>query len=318
MQSAIASAQPPLGDEFEINSYTTGNQQRTAIAAGPAGDFVVAWSSQGSTGSDTSNYSIQARRYDTAGTAQGTELQVNTYTTNGQRRPSVGLDADGDFVVVGERREQRQHRAALRQRGHADWRGIPGEYHRSRFRPTVSMNGDGSFVSAWVGSTFGAGSSSPASSVSALPQTALRRREFQVNTLTTSNQWFPAVASPGGGIIVAFGSFAIAGTDTDRQSVQARLYDANGTPLGAEFRSTRLHQRRPSPSRRRRLRRLIIACTAPSARRTSTAARWRAPLYRGRDTAGRRFSDQYLHDGPPAISRRRDGSDGGFVVAGRA
>ena len=30
----------------------------------------------------------------------GSEFQVNTFTTNYQLRPSVSVDADGDFVVV--------------------------------------------------------------------------------------------------------------------------------------------------------------------------------------------------------------------------
>src|SRR6185369_4186007 len=79
MRSTIASAQP-LGSEFQINTYTTGNQQRAAVAAAPAGDFVVAWSSDGSAGSDTSYYSIQARRYDSAGMPVGTQFQVNSNT----------------------------------------------------------------------------------------------------------------------------------------------------------------------------------------------------------------------------------------------
>lgn len=239
LQSAIASAQPPLGDEFEINSYTTGNQQRTAIAAGPTGDFVVAWSSQGSTGSDTSNYSIQARRFDASGAPLGSQFQVNSYTTQSQTYPSVARDAAGNFVVVWESDENSGSIKGQRY----DSAGTPlgGEFPVSTavaaFRPAVSMNGDGSFVAAWVGSTFGAGSEfarvlGQRFATDGAPVGA----EFQVNTLTTNNQWFPAVAVlPGGGFIVAFGSFASAGTDTDGQSVQARLYDANGTPLGAEF-----------------------------------------------------------------------------------
>jgi hypothetical protein len=239
LQSAMASAQPPLGDEFEINSYTTGNQQRTAIAAGPAGDFVVAWSSQGSTGSDTSNYSIQARRFDASGAPLGSQFQVNSYTTQSQTYPSVARDAVGNFVVVWESDENSG--SIKGQRYDSAGTPIGGEFPVSTteaaFRPTVSMNGDGSFVSAWVGSTFGAGSEfarvlGQRFATDGAPVGA----EFQVNTLTTNNQWFPAVAVlPGGGFIVAFGSFASAGTDTDGQSVQARLYDANGTPLGAEF-----------------------------------------------------------------------------------
>jgi RNA polymerase sigma factor (sigma-70 family) len=197
LQSAIASAQPPLGDEFEINSYTTGNQQRTAIAAGPAGDFVVAWSSQGSTGSDTSNYSIQARRFDAAGAPLGSQFQVNTYTTEKQTYPSVARDAVGNFVVVWESDENSGSIKGQRY----DSAGMPlgGEFPVSTavaaFRPAVSMNGDGSFVAAWVGSTFGAGSEfarvlGQRFGTDGAPVGA----EFQVNTLTTNNQWFPAVA----------------------------------------------------------------------------------------------------------------------------
>ena len=53
----------PLGEEFQVNSYTTGDQGLASLRAGGAGDFVVAWTSLGSGGDDTSGYSIQARRF---------------------------------------------------------------------------------------------------------------------------------------------------------------------------------------------------------------------------------------------------------------
>jgi hypothetical protein len=239
MQCGIAAAQPPLGDDFQINTYTTGNQERAAVVAGPAGDFVVAWSSNGSTGSDTSSYSIQARRFDASGAPLGSQFQVNTYTTQTQTYPAVARDAAGDFVVVWESDENSGSIKGQRY----DSAGIPlgGEFPVSTtdvaFRPAVSMDVDGSFVAVWVGSTFGAGSEGArvlgqrfAASGAAVGG------EFQVNTLTTNNQWFPAVGIlPGGGFVVVFGSFVSAGSDTDGQSVQARVYDANGVPLGAEF-----------------------------------------------------------------------------------
>ena len=64
----------------------------------------MVWQSYGSSGSDPSGYSVQGQRYTSDGSIAGSEFQVNTYTTGGQRFPSVGLDADGDFVVcVGKR-----------------------------------------------------------------------------------------------------------------------------------------------------------------------------------------------------------------------
>jgi hypothetical protein len=49
--------------EFQLNAYTTGSQVFPAIALRPDGDFVVAWQSYGSFGSDTGYTSIQARRF---------------------------------------------------------------------------------------------------------------------------------------------------------------------------------------------------------------------------------------------------------------
>ena len=68
----------------------------------PDGDFVVVWQSQGSFGTDASNFSIQGQRYASNGSPQGGEFQVNTYTTGYQRLPSVATAAGGDLLVVWE------------------------------------------------------------------------------------------------------------------------------------------------------------------------------------------------------------------------
>ena len=56
--------------------------------------------SLGSSGGDTSSYSVQGQRYAAGGAALGGQFQVNTYTTAGQYFPAVASDAEGDFVVV--------------------------------------------------------------------------------------------------------------------------------------------------------------------------------------------------------------------------
>ena len=53
----------PVGDEFQVNTYTTNAQQVPSIAADADGAFVVAWQSLGSAGSDSSGFSIQGQRY---------------------------------------------------------------------------------------------------------------------------------------------------------------------------------------------------------------------------------------------------------------
>src|SRR6185503_19016279 len=91
---ALAQQPAPVGPQFQVNTYTTLEQDVVAVAADGAGNFVAVW------GSDTSDQNVQAQRYDGAGTPQGGEFQVNTYTTGGQRRPVVASDAAGNFVVV--------------------------------------------------------------------------------------------------------------------------------------------------------------------------------------------------------------------------
>jgi hypothetical protein len=46
-----ASTGAALGPEFRVNTYTTASQNGPIVAADPAGDFVVVWSSVGQDGS---------------------------------------------------------------------------------------------------------------------------------------------------------------------------------------------------------------------------------------------------------------------------
>jgi hypothetical protein len=94
-----ASSGTALGGEFQVNTYTTNDQFRPAVAIDSDGGFVVVWDSIGSSVSDTSSYSVQGQRYASNGTALGGEFQVNTYTTFRQAESSVAT-ADGNFVVV--------------------------------------------------------------------------------------------------------------------------------------------------------------------------------------------------------------------------
>ena len=59
-------------------------------------DFVVVWQSADEDGDDDG---VFAREIDLSGPV-GAEFQVNSYTTLGQRSPSVAMDENGDFVVA--------------------------------------------------------------------------------------------------------------------------------------------------------------------------------------------------------------------------
>lgn len=90
----------PVGDQFQVNSYTTDYQLNPAVAAGDDGDFVVVWDSVGSNGTDRSATSIQARWFPADGAAPGGQLQVNSYTTGAQEQGSAGVAGDGTFFIA--------------------------------------------------------------------------------------------------------------------------------------------------------------------------------------------------------------------------
>jgi len=68
----IAKTQIPLGNEFQVNTYTTDIQERPRIAfvntSAPGAQevssgFVVVWHSIGSSGTDDSLHSVQGQRF---------------------------------------------------------------------------------------------------------------------------------------------------------------------------------------------------------------------------------------------------------------
>jgi hypothetical protein len=85
-----------LGPEFQINTYTTYSQSTPAVAADPAGNFVVVWSGQG----QDEPSGIFGQRFAGSGAPLGPEFRVNTYTTDVQFGPSVATDSAGNFVVA--------------------------------------------------------------------------------------------------------------------------------------------------------------------------------------------------------------------------
>ncbi len=93
-----ACAQPAtaLGDVFDVNSATAGQQQRPKVAGDDDGNFVIAWA--GDEEGDVNG--ILARRYDSAGNPLGADFVVNTYTTGRQQRVALDMHPDGTTFVV--------------------------------------------------------------------------------------------------------------------------------------------------------------------------------------------------------------------------
>jgi hypothetical protein len=86
-----------LGEEFQVNTYTTSRQAYPQVAVDAVGNFVVVWQSAEQDGYE---WGIFGQRYDAAGDPTDGEFRINTHTTYSQLHPAVAADAQGNFVVV--------------------------------------------------------------------------------------------------------------------------------------------------------------------------------------------------------------------------
>jgi hypothetical protein len=89
----------PLSAEFQVNTYTDGDQGEPAVASSAAGNAVVVWTSFGQDGDQGGIY---GQLYDQSGFTDGFEFRVNTTTAGHQGSPLVGMSDDGGFVVAWE------------------------------------------------------------------------------------------------------------------------------------------------------------------------------------------------------------------------
>lgn len=80
----------PIGGDFEISQATTRCATRADVALAPDGKFVVTWTT---TGADR----VMTRRYDTNGSPLENEQSL---TSSPAGDPSVGIAANGDFVIA--------------------------------------------------------------------------------------------------------------------------------------------------------------------------------------------------------------------------
>ncbi len=190
-----------LGLETQINSFFLENQSAAAVDIADSGGFVVAWQSNAQ---DGLGYGVFAQRFNSLGAKLGAEFQVNVVITGNQSNPSVGLDAQGGFVVVWQ-----SHRAdasyELRARrydsgGTALGTEIPvNQATGSSTQSVLGIEGNGDFVVAWR-NDYGGGN-----------QRILARRfrgsglpasdDFPVNT-TVDTVGTPSAGVDGGGDLV--------------------------------------------------------------------------------------------------------------------
>lgn len=150
--------------EFQVNTYTSLDQQHPSVAMDAAGDFVVAWQSYGQANPGTSSNDIYARQYNAFGAAQqSSEFLVDTTISmhaisSDQSNPAVAMDAAGDFVVAWQHNTSHVgsvYDVFARQYTSAGSAMQASEFMLNTYTsgaqraPAVAMDAAGDFVAAW-------------------------------------------------------------------------------------------------------------------------------------------------------------------------
>jgi hypothetical protein len=243
--AAGAQALVPVGAEFPVDTYTTGDQVSPSLAMASDASFVVVW--QNARSGDTSA-SIQGQRYASDGSPAGPQLQVSSHTTADQEFPVVAAAPDGRFVVVwtseggaGTDTSSTSVQARLYDSSGSPLRGdfqVNSYTPSYQAQPAAAMGADGRFVVVWQGTRGGFG---PDTLYSIQGQRfasdgSKQGGEFQVNSYTANYQMSPSVSMRGDGdFVVVWHSYGSAGTDTSSASIQGQRYASDGARRGREF-----------------------------------------------------------------------------------
>ncbi len=88
----------PLGPDGLANATVSAAEQRfPSIAIDAVGNYAIAWASRASA---NSSYDVFQQAFSAAGEKIGGEAQVNQQTPLDQSLPSIGMSANGDFLVA--------------------------------------------------------------------------------------------------------------------------------------------------------------------------------------------------------------------------
>ncbi|MHC4758180.1 MAG: PKD domain-containing protein, partial [Planctomycetota bacterium] len=134
---------------FQINTYTNGNQEGSAVAMDPNGNFVVVWRSLTN---DGRGGGIYGQRFDSDGNSIGGEFKISTTTigTGSSDHPSVAMHPSGSFVVAWTMISSDKDVAARLY--DANGNPLTGEFivntstNLNQNSASVAMNSNGSFV----------------------------------------------------------------------------------------------------------------------------------------------------------------------------
>ena len=226
-----------VGEEFQLNTYTTSGQSWPTFTALSDGGFVAVWQSSGQDGSSDGVY---GQRFDHVGQPVDVEFQVNTYTSNHQQYADVVGLPNGGFVVswssIGQDGDQH---GVYAQQFDDNGDKVGSEFRVNQYTtsyqtdPRMTSLEDGSFIITWR-SQYQGGYSEDIYARRYDSNGAAMGNEFLVNTYTGSWENESRAASlEDGGFVIVWDSGQ--GHDGSDEGVFGQRYDVAGNRVGGEF-----------------------------------------------------------------------------------
>ncbi|MBD2090066.1 hypothetical protein H6F67_09395 [Microcoleus sp. FACHB-1515] len=211
-----------LGATILVESFPDATNFGPSIAMDTDGDFVITWSGfRTQTGAQTG---VFARRFNSAGTAQGSTFAVSSGNSS---NPDVAMDADGDFVIAwtgddgGSNgiKAQRFSAAGIAQGGEFL---VNTKTTNSQNRAAIAMDATGNFAIVWEDSDAGIQLQRYS------PDGTRQGSEFQVQSIDRNFETSPDIAmSPSGEFVVTWQVFL--------DAIYGRAFTADGTFKDYDF-----------------------------------------------------------------------------------
>jgi diaminopimelate epimerase len=221
-----------IGDDFIVDTTTTGNQDTPRVTALADGRFVVTWNSD----DNGADYDIRARVFNADGSAAGNDFIVSSTVAGIQEYPSITGLTDGRFVVTWESTEDNVDSNIRARIFNADGSAAGADFilndltTGNQFYPTITALADGRFIATWQSYDSGTDSDIRARIFNADGSAA--SADLFVNDTTTDAQYTPSVTALADGRFVVTWSSRDNGADFD---IRARIFNADGSPAGADF-----------------------------------------------------------------------------------
>jgi len=221
-----------IGEEFQVNVTSAGNQTEPAVAMDRRGNFAVVWQGPGLDGED-----IFLRLFDPNGQAVTDDLLVNLDTPGRQLYPNVARSDTGALVVAWESRtttEDGDRFAICAQLFDSNGAALGAAVtvddpsYDCRY-PDVATDGSGGFIVAWLRETGTDAIMGRRFEPNGVPVL----EPFQVSSAGISSITRPSIAmnSLGRFLIAWDGDPNRAGED----DIHVRLYEPNAAPVGEPF-----------------------------------------------------------------------------------